>query len=202
MTALSATSFHSRPGRYLGQRSDQHSATGTPWTVSGNHLVGDPRRLRHRLGHRHLDRLSEPAARVLDRGLGAGGHPRLWRPARRHAPQRSIIENNINQTLGRVPSTARRPGMMFSVPAIFILGYTDFNKPLLVLGCIAGGILGIAFVIPLRKQMIDLEPARLSRRHRDRRDSSCRRARASARRGCWRACALSSARALHLGEHS
>ena len=46
-------------------------------------------------------------------------------------------------------------GMMFSVPAIFILGYTDFNIPLLVISCIAGGILGIAFIIPLRKQMID-----------------------------------------------
>jgi putative OPT family oligopeptide transporter len=44
---------------------------------------------------------------------------------------------------------------MFSVPALFILGITDFNYPLLVLGCIAGGILGIAFIIPLRKQMID-----------------------------------------------
>ena len=41
------------------------------------------------------------------------------------------------------------------MPALFILGITDFNYPLLVLGCIAGGILGIAFIIPLRKQMID-----------------------------------------------
>jgi putative OPT family oligopeptide transporter len=46
--------------------------------------------------------------------------------------------------------------MMFSVPAIFILGYGgDFNRAVMVLGCIAGGILGVAFIIPLRKQMID-----------------------------------------------
>ena len=66
----------------------------------------------------------------------------------------SIIENNINQTIASGVNGASA-GMMFSVPAIFILGYTDFNIPLLVISCIAGGILGIAFIIPLRKQMID-----------------------------------------------
>ncbi len=66
----------------------------------------------------------------------------------------SIIENNINQTLASAVNGASA-GMMFSVPALFILGFTDFNYPLLVLGCIAGGFLGIAFIIPLRKQMID-----------------------------------------------
>ncbi len=71
----------------------------------------------------------------------------------------SIIENNINQTIASAVNGASA-GMMFSVPALFILsvddpGYLLFNRPLVVLGCIAGGILGIAFVIPLRKQMID-----------------------------------------------
>jgi len=66
----------------------------------------------------------------------------------------SIIENNINQTLASAVNGASA-GMMFSVPALYILGYEDFNKPLVVLGSIAGGILGIAFIIPLRKQMID-----------------------------------------------
>jgi putative OPT family oligopeptide transporter len=67
----------------------------------------------------------------------------------------SIIENNINQTLASAVNGAA-PGMMFSLPAIFILGYQDdLNVPLTVLGCIAGGVLGIAFIIPLRKQMID-----------------------------------------------
>ncbi len=67
----------------------------------------------------------------------------------------SIIENNINQTLASAVNGAA-PGIMFSVPAIFILGYSEeLNIPLTVLGCIAGGILGITFIIPLRKQMID-----------------------------------------------
>ena len=66
----------------------------------------------------------------------------------------SIIENNINQTIASAVNGASA-GMMFSVPAIFILGYTDFNIPLMIIACIAGGVLGVAFIIPLRKQMID-----------------------------------------------
>jgi putative OPT family oligopeptide transporter len=68
----------------------------------------------------------------------------------------SIIENNINQTLASAVNGASA-GMMFSLPALFILGYTDFSRLLVVLGCIAGGVLGIAFIIPLRKQMIDFD---------------------------------------------
>jgi putative OPT family oligopeptide transporter len=68
----------------------------------------------------------------------------------------SIVENNINQTIASAVNSASA-GMMFTVPALFILGQTDFNAILMVFSCIAGGILGIAFIIPLRKQMIDYE---------------------------------------------
>ncbi|UCG48930.1 MAG: OPT/YSL family transporter [Phycisphaerales bacterium] len=68
----------------------------------------------------------------------------------------SIVENNINQTIASAVNSASA-GMMFSIPALFILGETAFNPVLMVFGCIAGGILGIAFIIPLRKQMIDFE---------------------------------------------
>lgn len=74
--------------------------------------------------------------------------------------RRSIIENNIQQTIASAVNGAA-PGMMFSLPAIFILAEKDaglienFNIPLTVLGCVVGGVLGIAFIIPLRKQMID-----------------------------------------------
>ena len=68
----------------------------------------------------------------------------------------SIIENNINQTVASAVNGASS-GMMFSVPALFILGQTDFNAIVMVFSCIAGGVLGIAFIIPLRKQMIDFE---------------------------------------------
>ncbi|MEM7232252.1 MAG: oligopeptide transporter, OPT family, partial [Planctomycetota bacterium] len=71
--------------------------------------------------------------------------------------RRSIVENNINQTIASAVNSASA-GMMFSVPALFILGYDKhFNPLLLTLGCMAGGVLGVAFIIPLRKQMIDFD---------------------------------------------
>ena len=72
------------------------------------------------------------------------------------ARRNSIIEVNITQTVASSVNAASS-GMMFSVPALFILGHTDFNAWLLTFGCIAGAFLGIAFIIPLRKQMIDYE---------------------------------------------
>jgi len=69
----------------------------------------------------------------------------------------SLVENNIVQTVASAVNGASA-GMMFSVPAIFILGYgNSFNPWLLTFGCIAGAFLGIAFIVPLRKQMIDFE---------------------------------------------
>ncbi|QKK02015.1 MAG: oligopeptide transporter OPT family protein [Pseudomonadota bacterium] len=68
----------------------------------------------------------------------------------------SIIENNIVQTVASAVNGAAS-GLMFSVPAFFILGETNFDPILLTFGCIAGAFLGIAFIIPLRKQMIDYE---------------------------------------------
>jgi len=71
--------------------------------------------------------------------------------------RRSIIENNIAQTAASSVNAASS-GMMFSVPAIFILGEgMNFDPALLTFGCIAGAFLGIAFIVPLRKQMIDFE---------------------------------------------
>ncbi len=75
----------------------------------------------------------------------------------------SIIENNINQTVASAVNGASS-GIMFSVPALFILSQkpglesvAEFNIPLMVFACIAGAFIGLAFVIPLRKQMIDFE---------------------------------------------
>lgn len=80
----------------------------------------------------------------------------------------SIIENNINQTVASAVNGASA-GMMFSIPALFILAtpgkdaetqfavLVEFNRALMVLACITGGILGLAFIIPLRKQMIDFD---------------------------------------------
>ncbi len=71
--------------------------------------------------------------------------------------RKSIVENNIVQTIASGVNGASS-GMMFSVPAIFILGYGDqFDPVILTFGCIAGAFMGIAFIIPLRKHMIDFE---------------------------------------------
>lgn len=75
----------------------------------------------------------------------------------------SIVENNINQTIASAVNGASS-GIMFSVPALFILSRSeglesvaDFNIPMMILACITGCVLGLAFVIPLRKQMIDFD---------------------------------------------
>jgi putative OPT family oligopeptide transporter len=71
--------------------------------------------------------------------------------------RKSIIENNIVQTIAAGVNGASS-GMMFSVPALFLLGFGDrFDSTILTFGCIAGAFLGIAFIIPLRKHMIDYE---------------------------------------------
>ena len=71
--------------------------------------------------------------------------------------RKSIIENNIVQTIASGVNAASS-GMMFSVPAIFLLGFGDrFDPTILTFGCIAGAFLGIAFIVPLRKHMIDYE---------------------------------------------
>ena len=71
--------------------------------------------------------------------------------------RKSIIENNIVQTIASGVNGASS-GMMFSVPALILLGFGDrFDPVILTFGCIAGAFLGIAFIIPLRKHMIDFE---------------------------------------------
>lgn len=71
--------------------------------------------------------------------------------------RRSIVENNVVQTVASAVNGASS-GLMFSVPAIFIMGYgQEFSPMLLTFGSIAGAFLGIAFIIPLRRQMIDYE---------------------------------------------
>ena len=84
-----------------------------------------------------------------------------WAILRGALRRTSIIENNINQTVASAVNGASA-GLMFTVPAMFILGetgaypgITDFSRVVLVLSAIVGGVVGLAFVIPLRKQMID-----------------------------------------------
>ncbi len=78
----------------------------------------------------------------------------------------SILENNINQTIASAVNGASA-GIMFTVPALFILArrpglesVDDFGlnaRLLIIFSSITGCIIGLAFVIPLRKQMIDFD---------------------------------------------
>ena len=78
------------------------------------------------------------------------------------------IENNINQTIASGINTAGT-GIVFTLPALFMLDAKwraeglpgiEFSPWPLLVGGLAGAILGVVLIIPLRKQMIDLDRLR------------------------------------------
>jgi uncharacterized oligopeptide transporter (OPT) family protein len=75
----------------------------------------------------------------------------------------TILETNIAQTIASAVNTSNS-GVIFTVPVLFLIGYklsidsADFW--LITLACIGGAFLGTAFIIPLRKQMLDIERLR------------------------------------------
>lgn len=79
----------------------------------------------------------------------------------------TILEVNVGQTIA---SAVNGPcsGIIFTVPVLFLIGVplvTQSGAPnttfwLLTISAVAGAILGVAFIIPLRKQMIDIERLR------------------------------------------
>ncbi|HKI74809.1 MAG TPA: OPT/YSL family transporter [Pseudomonadales bacterium] len=70
----------------------------------------------------------------------------------------SIIENNINQTIASGINTASA-GVVFTFPALLLLGQ-DFNVWTIIISAIAGSFMGIVIIIPLRKQLIEIERLR------------------------------------------
>ena len=78
------------------------------------------------------------------------------------------IENNINQTVASGINMAGQ-GIVFTLPALFMLNAKwvaagqaglEFSVWPFALGGIAGAILGTVLIIPLRKQMIEIERLR------------------------------------------
>ncbi len=67
----------------------------------------------------------------------------------------SIVENNINQTFASGINTASS-GVVFTFPALLLLGL-HYNFWVVLLSAIAGSFMGIVVIIPLRKQMIEIE---------------------------------------------
>jgi putative OPT family oligopeptide transporter len=76
----------------------------------------------------------------------------------------TIVENNINQTIAAGIASAGT-GVVFVLPAIFLLnaqehGTLAFSFWPLLLASIGGAILGVVLLIPLRKQLIEIERLR------------------------------------------
>lgn len=75
--------------------------------------------------------------------------------------RKSIVENNINQTVASGINTASS-GVVFTLPALMLLSVADpslrqFPVGPLILSAIAGSVMGIVLIIPLRKQMVEFE---------------------------------------------
>ncbi len=75
----------------------------------------------------------------------------------------SILETNMAQTCASAVNTSNA-GIIFTVPVLFLLGLplatdsADFW--LITLAAVGGAVLGTAFIIPLRKQMIEIDRLR------------------------------------------
>ncbi len=70
----------------------------------------------------------------------------------------TIVENNIIQTVASGVNTSTA-GVIFTVPVLLIRG-AEFNFWWVLAAAVAGAILGVGFIIPLRKQMIDVDRLR------------------------------------------
>jgi uncharacterized oligopeptide transporter (OPT) family protein len=73
----------------------------------------------------------------------------------------SILEVNIGQTIATAVNCPNG-GIIFTVPVLFLLGISldAAHFWLITLAGVVGSILGVAFIIPLRKQMLDIDRLR------------------------------------------
>jgi putative OPT family oligopeptide transporter len=71
----------------------------------------------------------------------------------------TILEHNISQTVGSA-SSSQASGLIFTIPALFIWGFSPGTSKLLVLA-LAGGLLGVLFMIPLRRFLIKNQHGKL-----------------------------------------
>ncbi len=100
------------------------------------------------------------AALVL--GFSTNGSPVAavlgWGIMRAIFKRGTVLENNIIQTVASGINTSTA-GVIFTVPILLIKG-AEFNFWWIAAAGVAGAILGVGFIIPLRKQMIDLDRLR------------------------------------------
>lgn len=100
------------------------------------------------------------AALVL--GFSTNGSPVAavlgWGIMRTIFKRGTIIENNIVQTIASGINTATS-GVIFTLPVLLIRG-VEFNVWWIGAAAVAGAILGVGFIIPIRKQMLDIDRLR------------------------------------------
>jgi putative OPT family oligopeptide transporter len=72
----------------------------------------------------------------------------------------SILENNIVQTTGNSGQSIAA-GVIFTLPALIFLGF-DLEYSRIFILALLGGLLGVLFMIPLRRQLIVEEHGRLT----------------------------------------
>jgi putative OPT family oligopeptide transporter len=72
----------------------------------------------------------------------------------------SILENNIVQTTGNSGQSIAS-GVIFTLPALIFLGFNLEYSRIFILALL-GGLLGVLFMIPLRRQLIVAEHGRLT----------------------------------------
>ena len=78
----------------------------------------------------------------------------------------TILETNIGQTVASAVNIPNS-GIIFTLPVLLLLDPVKYKLAwdgslfwILTLACVAGSILGCAFIIPIRKQMIDIDRLR------------------------------------------
>jgi putative OPT family oligopeptide transporter len=71
----------------------------------------------------------------------------------------TVLENNMVQTVGSAGESLAA-GVIFTIPALIVLGFMPELSRIFVLSVI-GGLLGVFFMIPLRKHLIVREHGRL-----------------------------------------
>jgi putative OPT family oligopeptide transporter len=76
---------------------------------------------------------------------------RFWRS--------TVLENNMVQTVGSAGESLAA-GVIFTVPALIVLGFMPQLSKIFILS-VVGGLLGVFFMIPLRKHLIVREHGRL-----------------------------------------
>ncbi|MGD8319247.1 MAG: oligopeptide transporter, OPT family [Gemmatimonadota bacterium] len=69
--------------------------------------------------------------------------------------EHSILESNISQTVGSASSSVAS-GVLFTVPALFIWGMSPAWAQITLLA-MSGGLIGVLFMIPLRRYLIKQE---------------------------------------------